>query len=215
MKPAAAAKAAHPARAARPPRTRAPQAQARACGARPPGRRATPPSTRPRPGRARPSRRFRAAPGRPSARPENAEDIKQKVRDLHAALSQIKGCRKNLAKTFFDIGLVLKDIQTRAPLRGQAVPVVRVLRRARDRPRQDHVAAPGARRRALPAGRRARGRHGPRSSPPSRPSTRPASPRSRASRRRPCRRPRCRCVRRAARPSHDPRPPPLDRRICV
>ena len=45
--------------------------------------------------------------------PENAEDIKQKVRDLHAALSQIKAFRKNLMKTFFDIGLVLKDIQTR------------------------------------------------------------------------------------------------------
>jgi hypothetical protein len=45
--------------------------------------------------------------------PENAEDIKQKVRDLHGALSQIKGLRKNLPKTFFDIGLVLKDIQAR------------------------------------------------------------------------------------------------------
>ena len=45
--------------------------------------------------------------------PENAEDIKQKVRDLHAALAQIKGFRKNLAKSFFDIGLVLKDIQTK------------------------------------------------------------------------------------------------------
>jgi hypothetical protein len=45
--------------------------------------------------------------------PENAEDIKQKVRDLHAALGQIKGLRKNLPKTFYDIGLVLKDIQTR------------------------------------------------------------------------------------------------------
>ena len=45
--------------------------------------------------------------------PENAEDIKQKVRDLHAALAQIKGLRKNLAKSFFDIGLVLKDIQTK------------------------------------------------------------------------------------------------------
>src|SRR5580658_5169918 len=38
--------------------------------------------------------------------PENAEGIKQKVRDLHAALSQIKTLRKNLAKTFFDIGVV-------------------------------------------------------------------------------------------------------------
>ncbi len=45
--------------------------------------------------------------------PENAEDIKQKVRDLHLALSQIKGFRKNLLKTFYDIGLVLKEIQTR------------------------------------------------------------------------------------------------------
>jgi hypothetical protein len=45
--------------------------------------------------------------------PENAEDIKQKVRDLHAALAQIKSLRKSLPKTFYDIGLVLKDIQTR------------------------------------------------------------------------------------------------------
>jgi hypothetical protein len=45
--------------------------------------------------------------------PENAEDIKQKVRDLHGALSQIKALRKNLGKSFYDIGVVLKDIQTR------------------------------------------------------------------------------------------------------
>jgi hypothetical protein len=45
--------------------------------------------------------------------PENAEDIKQKVRDLHAALAQIKALRKSLPKTFYDIGTVLKDIQTR------------------------------------------------------------------------------------------------------
>src|ERR1700722_4496879 len=45
--------------------------------------------------------------------PENAEDIKQKVRDLHGALSQIKGLRKNLGKSFYDIGVVLRDIQTR------------------------------------------------------------------------------------------------------
>ena len=45
--------------------------------------------------------------------PENAEDIKSKVRDLHAALSQIKGFRKNLLKTFYDIGLVLREIQSR------------------------------------------------------------------------------------------------------
>jgi hypothetical protein len=45
--------------------------------------------------------------------PVDAEDIKLRVQKLHSALAQIKGFRKNLAKTFFDIGLVLKDIQTR------------------------------------------------------------------------------------------------------
>jgi hypothetical protein len=45
--------------------------------------------------------------------PVDAEDIKERVRDLHAALAQIKGFRKSLSKTFFDIGLVLKDIETR------------------------------------------------------------------------------------------------------
>jgi hypothetical protein len=45
--------------------------------------------------------------------PVDAEDIKQKVRELHAALAQIKGLRKNLVKTFYDIGVVLKNIQVR------------------------------------------------------------------------------------------------------
>jgi hypothetical protein len=45
--------------------------------------------------------------------PTGAEDIKQKIGDLHNALVQIKGFRKNLGKGFFDIGLVLKDIQAR------------------------------------------------------------------------------------------------------
>jgi hypothetical protein len=45
--------------------------------------------------------------------PADAEDIKERVRDLHAALAQIKLLRKNLNKSFFDIGAVLKDIQTR------------------------------------------------------------------------------------------------------
>ncbi len=45
--------------------------------------------------------------------PIDAEDIKSRIRDLHAALAQIKTYRKNLHKTFFDIGVVLKDIQTR------------------------------------------------------------------------------------------------------
>jgi hypothetical protein len=45
--------------------------------------------------------------------PENAEDIKLKVRDLHTALGQIKGFRKNLLKTFYEIGLVLREIQAK------------------------------------------------------------------------------------------------------
>ena len=45
--------------------------------------------------------------------PDNAEDIKQNVRELHAALAQIKALRKSLPKTFYDIGVVLKDIQAR------------------------------------------------------------------------------------------------------
>src|SRR5258708_24318034 len=39
--------------------------------------------------------------------PADAEDIKERVRDLHAALAPIKGFRKNLSNTLFDIGLVL------------------------------------------------------------------------------------------------------------
>jgi hypothetical protein len=54
--------------------------------------------------------------------PENAEDIKQKIRDLHAALAQIKGFRKNLAKSFYDIGLVLKDIQTKRMYEAKRFP---------------------------------------------------------------------------------------------
>jgi len=45
--------------------------------------------------------------------PTGAEDIKQKISHLHNAVVQIKGFRKNLAKGFYDIGLVLKDVQER------------------------------------------------------------------------------------------------------
>ncbi len=45
--------------------------------------------------------------------PVDAEDIKQKVRELHTALAQIKALRKNLAKSFYDIGVILKNIQAR------------------------------------------------------------------------------------------------------
>jgi hypothetical protein len=45
--------------------------------------------------------------------PTGAEDIKAKIGDLHNALVQIKSLRKNLAKSFYDIGHILHDIQLR------------------------------------------------------------------------------------------------------
>lgn len=45
--------------------------------------------------------------------PVTAEAIKAKIADLHNALQQIKGFRKNLTKGFYDVGIVLKDIQAR------------------------------------------------------------------------------------------------------
>ncbi|MFO0677425.1 MAG: hypothetical protein U0169_12900 [Polyangiaceae bacterium] len=45
--------------------------------------------------------------------PAGAEDIKAKIGDLHNALIQIKGLRKNLHKTFWDIGGVLREIQNK------------------------------------------------------------------------------------------------------
>ena len=45
--------------------------------------------------------------------PIDAEDIKLRVQKLHSALAQIKTFRKNLPKNFFEVGLVLKDIETR------------------------------------------------------------------------------------------------------
>ncbi|MEO7111272.1 MAG: hypothetical protein ABI183_12610 [Polyangiaceae bacterium] len=45
--------------------------------------------------------------------PVGADDIKAKIGDLHNSLVQIKGFRKNLHKTFYDIGGILRDIQAR------------------------------------------------------------------------------------------------------
>jgi hypothetical protein len=45
--------------------------------------------------------------------PTGAEELKQKIGALHNALLQIRGYRKNLAKGFFDVGLVLAEIQKR------------------------------------------------------------------------------------------------------
>jgi len=43
--------------------------------------------------------------------PATADDIKLKVGHLHHALVQIKQLRKNVPKNFFEIGLVLKEVQ--------------------------------------------------------------------------------------------------------
>ena len=45
--------------------------------------------------------------------PTGAEDIKQRVGDLHNSLVKIKALRKNLGKGFYEIGNILKDIQAR------------------------------------------------------------------------------------------------------
>lgn len=45
--------------------------------------------------------------------PTGAEDIKQRIGELHNSLVQIKALRKNLGKGFYDIGRILKDIQVR------------------------------------------------------------------------------------------------------
>lgn len=45
--------------------------------------------------------------------PAGAEDIKARIAELHNAMTQVKQLRKNLAKGFFDIGVILKDIQAR------------------------------------------------------------------------------------------------------
>lgn len=45
--------------------------------------------------------------------PIAAEDIKAKIGELHNSLQQIKTLRKNLAKGFYDIGVVLRDIRDR------------------------------------------------------------------------------------------------------
>jgi hypothetical protein len=45
--------------------------------------------------------------------PMGAEDIKQKIAELHQALTQIKALRKNLNKSFYDIGMILRDVQAR------------------------------------------------------------------------------------------------------
>ena len=45
--------------------------------------------------------------------PTGAEDIKAKIADLHNALQHIKQLRKNFNKSFYDIGNILKDVQSR------------------------------------------------------------------------------------------------------
>jgi hypothetical protein len=45
--------------------------------------------------------------------PARAEDIKAQIADLHNALSQVKALKKSLHKSFWDVGVVLRDIQLR------------------------------------------------------------------------------------------------------
>lgn len=45
--------------------------------------------------------------------PNDAEERKAKIAELHTAMTQIRGLRKNLNKTFWDIGGILKDIHAK------------------------------------------------------------------------------------------------------
>jgi hypothetical protein len=45
--------------------------------------------------------------------PSGAEDIKAKIGELHNALTQIKAFRKNLHKSFYEIGNILREVQGR------------------------------------------------------------------------------------------------------
>ncbi len=45
--------------------------------------------------------------------PSGAEEIKAKIGELHNALVQIRGLRKNVGKGFYAIGEVLRDVQAR------------------------------------------------------------------------------------------------------
>ena len=45
--------------------------------------------------------------------PNGAEEIKAKIAELHNCLVQIRAARKNLAKGFFDVGLILREVQVR------------------------------------------------------------------------------------------------------
>ena len=45
--------------------------------------------------------------------PSGAEELKARIGQLHNALLQIRSYRKNLTKSFYDIGIVLRDIQQR------------------------------------------------------------------------------------------------------
>jgi hypothetical protein len=45
--------------------------------------------------------------------PTGVEEIKQRISELHNHTERLRSLRKNLAKSFFDIGLILREIQSR------------------------------------------------------------------------------------------------------
>jgi hypothetical protein len=102
----------------------------------------------------------RKRPAPPSGRRRTPRTSSRRCGDLHGALSQIKTLRKNLGKSFYDIGLVLKDIQTRRLYEAKRFPSFESFVEREIDLGKDHVAPARAGRRALPQGRRARGRHG-------------------------------------------------------
>lgn len=49
----------------------------------------------------------------PARTPERAEELKAKIGALASATNQIRGLKRSLNKSFYDIGMILGDIQTR------------------------------------------------------------------------------------------------------
>jgi len=71
------------------------------------------PSTPPKLGHARPSRLLRVPPVQRFGFPRGPRRSRRRLVALNTCLAQIKSLRRNLSHGFYDIGLVLRDIQAR------------------------------------------------------------------------------------------------------
>ncbi len=100
----------------------------------------------PRPGSARATLRT----------PDQADEIKARMNALHQAVARIRLLRKNLAGGFYEMGLLLKNISDQKLFEAKGDQLLRSVRRARDRPAEEHRAQARARSPDLPGVRRPR-----------------------------------------------------------